>query len=98
MHADGSLRAALDKLGDELRFVLITSAARVAPLADAPADAPTAEVGGERLAIAATAATGEKCARCWHRLPDVGTHDAHPELCGRCVANVDGAGETRRIA
>ena len=98
VHADGSLRAALDKLGDELRFVLITSAARVAPLADAPADAPTAEIGGERLAIAATAATGEKCARCWHRLPDVGTHDAHPELCGRCVANVDGAGETRRIA
>ncbi|MEW5824850.1 MAG: zinc finger domain-containing protein [Pseudomonadota bacterium] len=36
--------------------------------------------------------------RCWHHREDVGNHAAHPELCGRCVENVDGAGETRRFA
>ena len=38
----------------------------------------------------------QKCARCWHRRPDVGTLSAHPELCGRCVVNLDGPGETRQ--
>jgi isoleucyl-tRNA synthetase len=30
-------------------------------------------------------AEGEKCARCWKILPDVGTH-AHPATCARCDA------------
>ena len=98
VHADGALAATLDKLGDELRFVFITSVARVAPLADAPADAARAEVAGATLAIDARAADGEKCVRCWHRRADVGTRTGHPELCGRCVENVAGDGETRRIA
>jgi isoleucyl-tRNA synthetase len=39
-----------------------------------------------------------KCVRCWHHREDIGRHAEHPELCGRCVENVDGAGETRRFA
>ncbi|MCW5571219.1 MAG: hypothetical protein KIT78_08975, partial [Steroidobacteraceae bacterium] len=55
---------------------------------------PVAE--GVAIRVAPTKAT--KCVRCWHRLEDVGLHAGHPELCGRCVTNVTGAGETRRYA
>jgi len=40
----------------------------------------------------------EKCVRCWHHRADVGSHSEHPELCGRCIENVDGSGEQRRYA
>jgi isoleucyl-tRNA synthetase len=38
-----------------------------------------------------------KCVRCWQRRPDVGTHAAHPQLCGRCISNVEGPGEERHF-
>ncbi len=84
----------LQALGDELRFVLITSAATVASLDAAPAEAD--EDAGCRIVI--TAAGEPKCVRCWHRRSDVGSVAAHPELCGRCAGNVDGPGETRHFA
>ena len=86
----------LNKLEDELRFVLITSAAKVVVADDAPADASTTEMDGLWLSIGVSA--GQKCVRCWHHRNDVGTHQAHPELCGRCIENVDGKGETRAYA
>jgi isoleucyl-tRNA synthetase len=39
-----------------------------------------------------------KCVRCWHHVDDVGRSSEHPELCGRCIGNISGAGETRRYA
>ena len=84
----------LAALGDELRFLLITSAARIHEGAPPPDSVPVAE--GVAIRVAPTKAT--KCVRCWHRLEDVGLHAGHPELCGRCVTNVTGAGETRRYA
>ncbi len=81
-------------LGDELRFLLITSAARIHEGAPPPDSVPVAE--GVAVRVAPTTAT--KCVRCWHRLEDVGLRAEHPELCGRCVTNVTGAGETRRYA
>jgi isoleucyl-tRNA synthetase len=39
--------------------------------------------GDENAAVAL--APGEKCARCWKVLPEVGTNAAHPGLCLRCV-------------
>ena len=91
----GSLEAAVDivapqalyemlaRLGDELRFALIVSQVTC--------------TAGETLAIRVRKAEGEKCARCWHFSVDVGVDAAHPELCPRCVANVDGDGETRLL-
>ncbi len=76
--------AALESLADDLRFVFITSAARI-ERADA-------------LAIRVSASAHRKCDRCWHWRADVGTDAAHPTLCGRCVANLFGAGEPRRFA
>lgn len=96
LYADAPLLATLEKLGDELRFVLITSYATIAPLTDAPADAVDSDVAGLKLRVVKTGHT--KCARCWHFREDVGTHAEHPELCGRCVDNVDGEGEVRRHA
>jgi isoleucyl-tRNA synthetase len=96
LYCDEALAAQLRQLGDELRFVLITSAARVEDAAAAPGDALATEIDG--LRVVARASTDEKCVRCWHRRPDVGENAVHPELCGRCVSNVDGAGEERRFA
>ncbi|MDH5184740.1 MAG: hypothetical protein OEX12_12735, partial [Gammaproteobacteria bacterium] len=48
--------------------------------------------------IVPAASEQEKCVRCWHHREDVGSHSEHPELCGRCVENVDGDGEQRKHA
>jgi isoleucyl-tRNA synthetase len=92
---DGAYREALDWLGDELRFVLLTSRARVGDAASAPPDAQRIRLEGGSLALAVTPSEHQKCVRCWHYLEDVGTNPEHPELCGRCVENVEGPGETR---
>jgi isoleucyl-tRNA synthetase len=81
--ASGARHDALAALGDELRFVMITSQATLRNGADA---------------IVATPSPHAKCDRCWHYRADVGADAAHPSLCGRCVSNLTGAGETRRFA
>jgi isoleucyl-tRNA synthetase len=96
LYAAPELLARLQLLGEELRFVLITSAASLCPLLDAPEQAATTELAGLRLQV--TAATEEKCERCWHRRPDVGESSDHPGLCGRCMENVYGNGEQRQFA
>jgi isoleucyl-tRNA synthetase len=93
IHADGGLAAELAGLGDELRFVFITSGAAVAPLDSRPADA----VAGPGCYVSAVPVDDPKCVRCWHRLPDVGSVPGHPEICARCATNVDGPGEVRRF-
>ncbi len=96
LYCSDELYADLDKLGDELRFVLITSYARIHPISEAPENAVTTEL--ESLKLLAVASEHTKCVRCWHHREDVGSHDKHPELCGRCVDNIDGDGEPRSFA
>ena len=91
--------ARLSALGDELRFLLITSQARVHQVIAAPAGAVAAASlpgGGVWLRVQPTAAP--KCVRCWHHVEDVGQSSEHPELCGRCIGNITGPGESRRYA
>lgn len=83
-------------LDDELRFALITSEASLE--SGTQADVVPVAVDGGEVTVTVARAAGEKCVRCWHRRDDVGRHDEHPELCGRCVENVAGAGETRSYA
>jgi len=90
--ASQELAACLEKLEDELRFVLITSQAKIIRGQGGEAS----ELEG--LAIEITASKGEKCERCWHRRDDVGENNTHPSLCNRCVENVDGEGEIRQYA
>jgi isoleucyl-tRNA synthetase len=96
LYCDDPMLRALDLLGEELRFVLITSKASLALLADAPNDAVATDVDG--LKIAVHSSSYAKCARCWHHRKDVGVSTAHPELCNRCIDNIEGAGEQRNFA
>ena len=99
LYAAPATRAALVPLGGELRFALITSEARVHPAEARPADAVAAGQPGETaLWVSVRPAPAAKCVRCWHKRADVGSDATHPELCARCVVNLDGAGETRRFA
>jgi len=76
--------ALLASLGDDLKFVFITSAVELA--------------AGDGVAVQVTPSTAAKCERCWHWREDVGHDPAHPAICGRCTSNLYGAGETRSIA
>ncbi|WP_039973780.1 isoleucine--tRNA ligase [Vibrio jasicida] len=96
LFADDALAAKINKLEDELRFVLLTSAAKVKPLSEKTDAAQTTDIEG--LFVEVAAAEGEKCDRCWHHTPDVGTIEGHEKICGRCVSNVDGEGEVRKFA
>jgi len=94
LYASPGLAEKLQALGDELRFLLITSGATVVLKADSD---NALDIDGERLAVRVTKSPYSKCTRCWHHRHDVGDDVHHPELCGRCVANVDGDGEVRRF-
>ena len=76
--------ALLASLDEDLRFVLITSKAVL--------------THAEDLSITVTPSSATKCERCWHYREDVGADPAHPTICGRCVSNLHGAGETRKVA
>ncbi len=82
--ADPSDHALLASLGDDLRFVTITSQAGLEP--------------GAQLAVTVTPSTARKCDRCWHYRDDVGADAAHPTICARCTSNLFGAGEQRTAA
>ncbi|MDB5848680.1 MAG: isoleucine-tRNA ligase [Rhodoferax sp.] len=84
LQVDPADHALLASLGDDLKFVFITSVAELA--------------SGEALAIAVKTSTDVKCERCWHYRDDIGVDAAHPTLCGRCTSNLFGDGETRTIA
>jgi len=98
LYADAETVGLLRALEDELRFVLITSYARVHDAADRPGEAVEADLPGLQLWLRAAPSEHAKCVRCWHHREDVGVDHEHPQLCGRCVENVAGAGEQRRYA
>ncbi|CAM8667108.1 IleS Isoleucyl-tRNA synthetase [Comamonadaceae bacterium] len=74
----------LSSLGEDLKFVFITSAITL--------------VAGAAQSISVAASSNVKCERCWHYRADVGADSAHPTLCGRCTSNLYGAGEARKFA
>ncbi|MGJ4727841.1 isoleucine--tRNA ligase [Luteimonas sp. SDU101] len=84
LHAGTADQIRLAPLVDELRFFLISGDVKVLPF------------DGEESRIVATRTAKPKCVRCWHHRADVGADAGHPQLCGRCVSNVDGPGEDRR--
>lgn len=96
LFADATLTEQLTHIGAELRFVLLTSEAKVLPLIDATSDAVETELASLKLLVNTTAA--QKCERCWHHREEVGTIDAHPTLCHRCVTNIEADGEVRLFA
>ncbi|WP_175811957.1 isoleucine--tRNA ligase [Burkholderia contaminans] len=87
VHASGARYDALTSLGEDLKFVLITSAATVVKVDDETQES-----------VDVAASTYQKCERCWHYREDVGAHADHPTLCGRCFSNLFENGETRSAA
>ncbi|HEX2544104.1 MAG TPA: class I tRNA ligase family protein, partial [Ramlibacter sp.] len=85
IRAGGSDLQLLQSLGDDLKFVFITSKVALEPLAG----------GAQDLQVGVEASPDTKCERCWHWRSDVGRDPGHPSICGRCVANLFGAGEAR---
>ncbi len=96
LYAESDLYAELSVLGDELRFALITSSARVLPEGERDSEAEPTGITG--LWVSVKRLEAAKCVRCWQHRPDVGTHSDDPGLCGRCVENVVGEGENRCFA
>ena len=75
----------LAPLADELRFLLISGDVTIEP------DEEATDIG-----ISATKTGKAKCVRCWQYRDDIGSHAEHPEICGRCVSNIEGPGEDRQ--
>ena len=96
VHADAALSTRYAEAADELRFFFITSDFTLAPLAPRADDAVKVELEGAEAWVSASVSGAAKCVRCWHRRDDVGSHAAHPELCDRCISNIEGPGEDRR--
>ena len=93
-NATGAMHEFLRSFGDDLRFVFITSQARL--VGHEPADAAPTSLEGVNIKVHAS--PHSKCERCWHYRADVGSSAEHPQLCGRCVANLYGPGEPRAHA
>jgi isoleucyl-tRNA synthetase len=87
--AGSAMAQALQTLGDGLKFVMITSQASLTEDSSLDPDA---------VHVRVRAITDPKCSRCWHLRPDVGANAEHPLLCGRCISNLFGAGDSRAIA
>ena len=84
LHLGADDHALLSSLGDDLKFVFMTSAITL--------------IASNNLQTGATASIHSKCERCWHYRLDVGIDPAHPGICGRCTSNLYGAGEARQFA
>ena len=95
VYAEDSALSGLPDTADELRFLFITSQLKLAPLSAASAQAVSVE--GMPFKVLAEVSNHGKCVRCWHYSASVGTDAEDPELCGRCIDNVRGTGETRRF-
>jgi len=96
IYADARLAARYQALGDELRFLLITGEANVVQAA-APAESAV-KSSQDGVWIEVKPSTAAKCVRCYQLRSDVGSDARHPEICARCVSNVEGPGEERRFA
>jgi isoleucyl-tRNA synthetase len=94
--APEALASRYSALGDELRFLLITSYAKVVATESPPETA--SKVGEEGVWIEVKPSANAKCVRCYQLRADVGSDPKHPEICARCVSNVDGPGEERHFA
>ena len=82
--ADAQTAARWQPLSDELRFLFISG------------DVTVTAASTDDIFVSAQPTTKAKCVRCWHHQASVGSDPRHPELCSRCVSNIEGPGEERR--
>ncbi|MEY2707147.1 MAG: Isoleucyl-tRNA synthetase [Pseudomonadota bacterium] len=87
IQASSSDAALLKSLGEDLKFITITSSATVEEKSDI-----------SEIVVSVKSSAHQKCGRCWHYRDDVGHDPQHPDLCGRCTTNLFGSGEERQVA
>ena len=95
LYAEPKIYSSLAKLGNELRFVTITSKAELRKINDGD-DVSESTLSGLRVSLERS--SSDKCVRCWHFITDVGSQPEHPDVCARCVDNISGHGEVRAHA
>ncbi|MFP3029346.1 MAG: isoleucine--tRNA ligase [Arsenophonus sp.] len=95
LYADTEFAEILNLLGDELRFVFLTSQAKVINIAKAPVQAQNSEFSGLKIVFCHT--EGDKCHRCWHYATDICQDGEYADLCSRCITNIAGNGEIRKF-
>ncbi len=96
LYTDDATRARFAQVADELHFFFITSKLDFAALDTRPDDAVELDLDGAKVWIAAHPSAAPKCIRCWHYREDVGSNPEHPQICTRCVDNIEAEGEARR--
>ena len=89
VNVDKNTYELLKKLGEDLRFIMITSKANLQAFP---------EFGSDTKSVSVQASAHKKCERCWHYVATVGENSEHPSICSRCVSNLFGAGEVRKYA
>jgi isoleucyl-tRNA synthetase len=98
IYAEKSLLDILGKLENELRFVFITSEANIKPISDLVDKDDIISTEMEGLKVKVTKTDYIKCQRCWHHVENIGSNKDHPNICNRCLQNVEGEGEMRLYA
>jgi isoleucyl-tRNA synthetase len=93
LYCDSGIKKLLDEFAEELRFIFITSEATVYEIGQ-----DGNETNIEGLKINVSKIGHEKCVRCWHSRPEVGTIKGHETICERCYENVEENGEIRTFA
>ena len=86
IYLNASLKPFIDDI--DLAEISITSHAKVFESHVFPDNAFILEEA-PGIGVIVTAASGEKCARCWKILPEVGTIEAFSDLCQRCAEVVE---------
>ncbi|AKZ66085.1 isoleucine--tRNA ligase [Candidatus Palibaumannia cicadellinicola] len=96
LYSEPIMAMQLNKLGNELHFLFITSAAQVVDYTNAGDNALNSDrLKGLKITI--NKATGTKCQRCWHLSNDIGHNKKYPDICNRCIINIYGQGEERKF-
>lgn len=96
LYLEPSWSRCLQPLGDEARFLFLVSEVTICEADARPESALSGSQAGVWVTVSRS--SDEKCVRCWHRRPEVGSQGSHPQLCARCIDNLEGAGEQRRWA
>jgi isoleucyl-tRNA synthetase len=105
IYAEGKTLELLQSFADECRFIFITSSVHIYRIDDREDRGIELKDWAQSLdgwdddtvVVDVSATDKDKCIRCWHHREDVGSSPEHPEICGRCVGNVDGEGEVRHF-
>jgi isoleucyl-tRNA synthetase len=97
IYCDDETYKQLSKLKDELRFIFITADARLHKLTENKERTSDCDLINDNLALKVVKSSHTKCERCWHLREEVGSNTSHPELCNRCIENIEGKGEEREF-